>query len=705
MVRWCLFILLVTGLISGIAQSPRADSLRQCIKKNSDPDQLSVTYTELSWELSFHGKNKEAVQVAKKAIQLADEAHNGLAKASAWNALASAYDELSDFKQAEKYFKLSLHYFNRTKNIKRQASTLNNLGTIYFNQSNYKLALDCFYKALKIKEQLKDITGIANCYTNMANVYYELLEFTKSVELLEKAIQLYRKSGDREGLAGALSNVGGIYAQLEKYKKAIAAQKEALSIYKVFKLPEGLSSCYSNVAYYFKCTNQYDSAEFYYQKCIDISIEIGDKITHAGTLVNISDLFFRKKQFKKSLEKLLEAETLYKQVNTAEGFQNLYRYLSNTCYELGKYKEAMDYSRKAYRIKDSLFNIENSKVLSDLKTNYEVSKKEAELKAVANAEKENLELKASKERQKQQLIIYAVGAGLLVSMIFSFFIFKGLQRNKRAGKIIALQKKQVEDKNHLIEEKQKEINDSINYAQRIQNSFLTSENEFRKNLSEFFILFQPKDVVSGDFYWGHMEDKRTFICVADSTGHGIPGAFMSLLNISLLNEATLSRGFKTSHEILNFVRRILIIGLRADESGQGGNDGMDCAFMIIDHESLMLEYCGANNPVWISRSGEMIELQPQKMPVGRSPLQHIDFTPQYFQLQKGDMVFAFSDGFADQFGGPKAKKFKYANLQKLFLENSQLSCADIKHKLDQTFTQWKGNLEQVDDVCVMGIKI
>ena len=218
-------------------------------------------------------------------------------------------------------------------------------------------------------------------------------------------------------------------------------------------------------------------------------------------------------------------------------------------------------------------------------------------------------------------------------------------------------------------------------------------------------MFTPKDVVSGDFYWANTIDENFYVCAADSTGHGIPGAFMSLLNMSLLNEAVLSKNLTDTSEILNFVRKILILGLKPDESGQGGNDGMDCVMVKINKTTLKLEFSGANNSLWIIRDNALIELSADKMPVGRSLSEEISFTRQEFQLQKSDILYLFTDGYADQFGGPKGKKFKYKQLKELLVQNKHLSLTQQSTILQSTFQNWKGNLEQVDDVCVIGIKI
>ena len=359
-------------------------------------------------------------------------------------------------------------------------------------------------------------------------------------------------------------------------------------------------------------------------------------------------------------------------------------------FKSGNFRNAYLYHVKFKQITDSIFNNENNEQLNQTKINFELEKKRAEQlqqKALTDADK-----------KRQNIIILSVVLVLLIVSVFSLFLFKRFKITNQQKEIISQQKE-------LVEEKQKEISDSINYAKRIQTSFLANELEFKKYFADYFILFNPKDIVSGDFYWTASVDSKFYVAVADSTGHGIPGAFMSLLNISLLNEAVLSKNYSSTVDILNFVRRILILGLKPDESGQGGNDGMDCVLISIDFKTMEMEFSGANNPLWIVREGAIIELKPDKMPVGRSPKEFVSFTSQKFQVQKGDLIYSFTDGYADQFGGPKGKKFKYKQLEEMLLKNHQYVLSLQKETLHQTFINWKNSLEQVDDVTILGFKI
>jgi serine phosphatase RsbU (regulator of sigma subunit) len=252
----------------------------------------------------------------------------------------------------------------------------------------------------------------------------------------------------------------------------------------------------------------------------------------------------------------------------------------------------------------------------------------------------------------------------------------------------------------IIEEKQKEIVDSILYAKRIQTTILASETYLNKNLPDHFVYFKPKDIVSGDFYWATKKEDRFYLAVCDSTGHGVPGAFMSLLNISFLNEAINQQNIEKPNEIFNYVRKRLIKNI----SKEGHKDGMDGILLCIDLKNNTYSYAAAHNRPVVVTNGSMVEYHADKMPIGIG-VREDDFTCYSLPLNKGDVLFMYTDGYADQFGGPKGKKFKYKNLNELLVSNTHLPVAEQKSSLSHAFESWKGTLEQIDDVCVIGIKV
>ncbi|MCF8423061.1 MAG: SpoIIE family protein phosphatase [Bacteroidia bacterium] len=342
-----------------------------------------------------------------------------------------------------------------------------------------------------------------------------------------------------------------------------------------------------------------------------------------------------------------------------------------------------------------------------------------------------IEKTLSEENRKQQEYIQKmILSGLFMLVVFLFFVFINLRKTKKANKIIALQKTEVEKQkavvdlqNHLIKEKQKEILDSIHYAKRLQEAILPPLHFINEHVPNNFVLYQPKDVVAGDFYWAEIKDDKFFIAAADSTGHGVPGAMVSVVCSNALNRTVNEFGITDTGKILDKTRELVL------ETFAKGNsevkDGMDISLLCIDKSNNKVYWSGANNPLWYVKSSvtssavekstyagldsarpdiQLIEIKADKQPIGKSEITK-PFTAHEIALQDGMQFYLFTDGFADQFGGPKGKKFMYKQLENLLISISHESMEIQKQKLENVFENWKGDLEQVDDVCVIGVKI
>ncbi len=295
-----------------------------------------------------------------------------------------------------------------------------------------------------------------------------------------------------------------------------------------------------------------------------------------------------------------------------------------------------------------------------------------------------------------------------VSLIWLFIRRRTKKLKKRQAELeieVANATKEILEQKEIVEEAHKEITDSINYAERIQRSFLATEELLNENLGEHFVYFNPKEAVSGDFYWAGKLDNGNFaVSCADSTGHGVPGAIMSILNISSIEKAVENKLCKPA-EIFNKARQLIIERLKKDGSSEGGKDGMDASLISLNPDKTVMQYVAAHNPIWIIRSGELIEIKAEKMPVGKHDHDHIPFEGGEIELQKGDIIYTLTDGYQDQFGGEKGKKYKVKPFKRLLLENWELPMLEQHQKISDTFDEWKGDLEQVDDVCVVGVRI
>jgi len=345
-------------------------------------------------------------------------------------------------------------------------------------------------------------------------------------------------------------------------------------------------------------------------------------------------------------------------------------------------------------------------------------------KTVADSLKVLEEKKLTSAQLKQEKTTrFGLFGGLILVIVFSIFIFNRFRITNKQKKVIELKEIETQKQNeiiteqkHLVEEKHKEITDSINYAERIQRSFLATKEHLDANLKEYFILFKPKDVVSGDFYWSATLNNGLFALVtADSTGHGVPGAIMSLLNISGIEKAI--ENYTNPADILNSTRKTIIQRLKKDGSEQGGKDGMDASLISFDFANSKFFYAAANNPIWVVRTitssssegelskSELIELKPDKMPIGKHDKDFEPFTQHDFEMQSGDVVYTLTDGMPDQFGGPKGKKFMYKQIKKLLISIAHEPMEIQQQILTDALNNWKGNLEQVDDICLIGMRV
>jgi serine phosphatase RsbU (regulator of sigma subunit) len=390
-------------------------------------------------------------------------------------------------------------------------------------------------------------------------------------------------------------------------------------------------------------------------------------------------------------------------IGSLDDIKSAYRSLSNAYEGMGDHKLALLNHKAFVLYQDSIFNEENTRKSIESEVKYHFDKKALNTRI----ENEKKQILLKEEAKKQRLIIY-FGAGILVLVIvFAIFVFRSykikqkinLQLSKQKEEIIT-QRDEIELQRAIVEEKNKDLTDSINYAKRIQYTLLANDEFLDKNIPNHFIYFNPKDIVSGDFYWATKKDNKFFLAVCDSTGHGVPGAFMSLLSISFLNEAINERGIMSPDKILNYVRNRLIDSV----SKEGQRDGFDGILICMEKNEQTITYAAAhNNPILVNENG-LLELPYDKMPVGFNDNPQ-SFTLQSIQAKKGDMMYLFTDGYADQFGGIKGKKFKYKQLLSLFQDHYSKEPEQQKNLLSSSFAEWRGNLEQVDDVCIIGIQL
>jgi serine phosphatase RsbU (regulator of sigma subunit) len=440
----------------------------------------------------------------------------------------------------------------------------------------------------------------------------------------------------------------------------------------------------------------YDEALRYLNKARECYKDVNE-YDLASVCLLIGEVQFLQKKYIEAEKNYNEAIVFARKVGIKDAIKIAYEQLSALYEAKGDLKNALIFYRKYSAIKDSILheNIDVQLNLAQSRVDNEKKNTEIELLEQKNKAKES-------ETTKQRTVIYSVIALLFIASLLAYILFVRNKEKIKTNKLLEHQKKEIESQKEIVDVQNKEITDSINYAQRIQQVILPQQEEVGNYFKDWFVFFQPKDVVSGDFYWVTQKEEKTYIAAIDCTGHGVPGAFMSMIGYTLLNEILNNSEIISPADVLKELRRGVIKSLKQKGVEGENKDGMDIALCLFSGNKL--QYAGAYNPLWLIRNKEIIEYKADKQPIGIYGEKLNPFTNHTIDLQSGDSVYIFTDGYADQFGGPEGKKFKYSKLKELLLSVQQEPMNKQKDIISKQFRKWKGNLEQVDDVLLIGIK-
>lgn len=639
--------------------SGNIDSLLHVINKTKNDSVKVDTYNELVWE--YYGVNNDsALHYAHLAIKYAHAGGYVLGLGNAYRYAGQVYERKADFAKALLFQNKALKIYQEINYKKGLANTYNNIAIVYHNLDEWDKALEYQVKCLRLCEDIDEKMGVASSYGNIGNIYRKKNDYHNARINYEKSLELFRKMNNKYGEALSLGNLGQIIHEKGDHQKALKYLLESLAIRNKLGIKQSIASILNAIGEVYISLYDYNNASYYFKESQKLAEEA----------VAMDEL----------------KQSYYGNYRTEKARKN--------------YMSALTYYELYTQIKDTIFNSTKNDELNKIKTQYELDKQEAELKQKAKAEKERIEAINREKSLRDLVIIYSVLGLLIIVVFFTYFIYKRFKLTIRQKMIIETQKT-------LVDQKNKQITDSINYAQRIQSALLPGEADLKKIFPQSFILYIPKDIVSGDFYWVHENSTNIIIAVADCTGHGVPGGFMSMLGIGFLNEIIIEREILSPAQILNELRNKIIWALKQQAGADYSKDGMDMVLCNISKKTNTLLYAAANNRFHIIKNGKAKEYKGDKMPIGYYSGEEKDFVQHSVSLDPGDMIYLYTDGYADQFGGNKkatGKKFKYSQLQELFLKNYMTDAAIQKEKFYACFENWKRGIEQTDDVTIIGFK-
>lgn len=673
---------------------------------------LTVTYTYLGYFAEDKGNFQEALKNYFAALKTSERINDKKGIADSYNNIGIVYYKQGNYQDALKNYFPSLKIREALNDKGGIASSHNNIGLVYYATGNYPEALKNYFPSLKIYEAIGNKQSTAASYYNIGSVYCNQNNYPEALKNHLTSLKIRELIGDKPGIAISYNGIGLVYFHQGNYEEALKKYAASLLIEETIGDKTSIAAAHNNIGNVYCLQGDYEKALKNYLTCLKIGEMINDKAGISAAYGNIGYVYMKQKKYNEAYEYLAKAKSLSKKIGDKENLKNAYNTLTTLDSIKRNFKGAYENHKIYILYSDSIDNEETRKKTIQAQMTYDFEIKEAVADAVHKKELEKQQALAEEKSRKQRIVILFVFCGLLLVLIFAGLIFRSLRITKSQKQIIEIQKEKVDVQNEeitkqklLVDTKNHEISSSISYAKRIQRSFLTAQSIITRHFPEHFILYKPKDIVSGDFYWMHQKGDYSYFCVADCTGHGIPGAFMSLIGMGVLNEIVYSKNIVDTKDILNELRRIVILAVNPEDALEKGQDGMDLVYLRFHLPSKELQYSAANNSFYVFRKGELLEFKPDKMPVGSYGEYEKPFTQHTIQLEEADIIYAITDGYADQFGGLKGKRLQYKELEHTLLSNANLPMQAQSEILNTKLQDWQGDYEQVDDITIIGIKI
>ncbi len=659
--RKIIFLLLINLGFSCYAEDTKdIIMLRKLAATTSDSVKLIKIYSALGWELGFEDL-KEGLTYTEEALRLA------------------------------------IKYKDRPM----EAQIYDAIGTFYHDMGDAERAVEIHNKAIELFKQLPGTeTGLGNAYLNIARVFNSTGDYRRTLQYNFMALKLFKDKSYTEGMPKLYNNIGLTYSLMENYDSAIYYNNKSLWLNLAAKDSVNIGRLYAQMGYLYHKKNMERRADEFLTKGINILLRNKNTFQLISAYAAVGDVRRENGQLDEAIEayrnSLQHALALRQVPDLKENYMELYKLFEKK----GDIEQAYYYYKLYVQYKDDVMSEENLNHIRLTEAKFENKNKQKEIERL-QLETKNKELENDKQRWIRNAFVI-----MLLLAIGSVFALNRQNRERQRNNYL------LEKKNQQISEQNKDITDSINYAQKIQQALLPSKEYIHSLFPESFILFQPRNVVSGDFYWASSQGNKSIIAAVDCTGHGVPGAFMSMIGNSLLNQIVNEQNFTQPGEILFHLREEVIKALKQTGADGESRDGMDISLCTLGMEvnpkgekKYILEFAGANNPLIHIRKGKLTEYKGDKQPIGIYAGTPTPFQNKKIDVEKGDSVYLYTDGYADQFGGYQNKKFKYAQLKELLVTIAELPVADQEEKLRINFDAWKANNEQVDDVLVIGIKI
>ncbi len=655
--------------VYGISDSKQKilDSLNYRLENSTDPCDKAYTLVEMS-EILYFVEPDTIIDICEQAVAIVPESSLDTtclkSLASAHNNLGIIADDHGRILDALEHYELSLEIYEKMGNQDGIGTALTNIAYVYKNLDDYSQCLGYNRRALNIRILRRDSIKIAKSLNNIGFIYHHLGNRDSCIYYYEKSKVIRKQIGDMRGYAFSLNNTGVILKEQGRYMEAAA----------------------------------------YYHECIEIFRKLGSDKSKITAFTNWGELLYLEGKYSQALECADSAYLFAVRYDLTEKMKNAAQLYSKLYEKMGNYPKALEMEREYHRMKDSINNVTSQKAMTKQQTRYQYVQEKMEM------EKEILY--EHHEMEKQRIISFGVGLVLLLVAAFVAFLVNRLRLVNRQSTVI--------------EEKNNEIMSSLNYAKRIQYSlFRKAESNSFASLPHF-IYYSPKDIVSGDFYWTHQINDFIYIAVADCTGHGVPGAFLTMLGTRILNQISGKNESLSPSQILEELRSEIIADLSQFGDLEDSTDGMDISLLKLNVKDLSAEWAGAMNPLFIISSKNNVLIQENdniklrlendlsrliEYKGDNQPIAYSDYSAPFLnhkiQFSEGDLVYLFTDGYADQFGGAEGRRFTMKKFRQILFTASKLSMKEQRAELIRVLQNWKGEKyeDQIDDICILGFEV
>lgn len=617
-----------------------------------------------------------------------------------------SYNKSKGLYKDQQYLK-AIESFNDHLVFEKDSSIIANcyhyIGISYYMLGDHSKALEYILNNLKINLSLNNKCNISNAYNNLGAIYDTQENYKDALFYYNKSLIIAEESQDSISIAGSLNNISSIKINLELYDEAYIDLIKALDINLRYKQANAIILNYTNIGNSFNGLKNIKKSLYYHKLALSLAKERNDYQNMSMSYINVGEDYFKIKKYSKAISCFNNALLISDSLNLLYYSQVSCFNLSNVYTNLKNDKLSLYYYKKYISFKDSIFSKENIKNISYLNVKYKSKEKENTILKLSNLD--NIQKKEIEKKTMTNKLLILLALVFSITGIFIIILFKKNRKNLKSNIFIS----------NVLKERNKNITDSINYAKNIQNNILSTIYNFNNNIKKSFVLFKPKDIVSGDFYWDLNLGDVQYFAAADCTGHGVPGAMLSIIGHTALNKSIKEDNLRCTSSILSNINNILSDTFKNNKSI---NDGMDISLCKLDRKNKILKCSSANNPIYIIRDSNKKKLNYKEITFNNKTLYKIEadrnsigynkeyrYTEHTINLEDGDSIYIFTDGFADQFGGHKGKKYKYGQFQMFLTSICDLPEDEQLVEIEKEFKTWKRDIEQVDDILVIGVNI